>query len=124
MPPNTYVLTFTVPVALRLSVIPGKHLPCLHGCLLVVDEKAERVRIEGPSRESVFEQARRFLKVHARKAGPLTIDAVLRSPAPGRGADSWSIICNAEISFAATVAPPDIGRRDALDELLEAAARD
>lgn len=100
-------LAFTVPVTLRLGVIKGRHQPCLHGCSLIVGEHFGAV-IEGPSRERVFDQARRFLRVHARGHGAMTIAATLRSPPPARGIDSWSIVIGAEIAFAPTSIPPDI----------------
>ena len=57
-------LTFTLPRAFGL-VPSGRHQPCLHGCVLRVEKSL--VRIEGPSRASVIEQALRFVRVHARR---------------------------------------------------------
>lgn len=108
MSSDVHRLTFTLPPALRLGVVFGRHQPCLHGCLLSVGTDY-RVEIQGPFRERVFDQAKRFLRVHARGHGEQTIEAVLRSPAPSRGADTWWIIINAEISFSPTPIAPYLG---------------
>lgn len=118
-----YRLDFTLPPVIGL-VAPGRHHPCLHGCVLTVAPDG-RVRVEGLSRERVFDQARRFLRIAARghlpgrqgrpkAASPLSLIAVLTTPrqphrgVPG-GQDGWTIILGAEVAFAPTTLPPDIG---------------
>lgn len=97
-------LLFTLPPALRLSVPLGRHQPCLAGCVLAVNA-AHQVTIEGPHREAVFDQARRFLRVHARGHGKLEMVGILYTPAdPANptargGRDAWQIIVGAEIAF-------------------------
>lgn len=94
-----------------LRVQPGRHSPCLHGCLLRV-EATGLVSIEGPSRERVFEQAARFIRVHAKGLPPQAIAAVLQTPPayapPGR--DGWSIIVGADVSFSPTAIEPHLPR--------------
>lgn len=105
-----YRLTFTLPAALRLSVPLGRHQPCVAGCVLTVNA-AHQVTIEGRHRDAVFDQARRFLKVHAKGHGALAMVAVLASPADPdnpsarSGRDSWSIIIGAEIAIVPTSMP-------------------
>lgn len=97
-------LVFTLPVPLRLSVPLGRHQPCRAGCVLVVNA-AHQVTIEGPNREAVFDQARRFLRVHARGHGKLEMVGLLFTPAEAGnptargGRDAWQIIVGAEIAF-------------------------
>ena len=115
---DCYRLSFLLPTVLRLGVLPGRHQPCVAGCVLIIHHTG-LITIDGPSRERVFDQARRFLRMQARGHGPLSIAAVLISPLPphvgrhgcgGRGGrDGWSIIVGAEIAFAPTSIPPDIG---------------
>lgn len=116
-------LRFLLPPVLSLVVTPGRHQPCIAGCLLVIERQKDLaflVMIEGPSREQVFEQARRFLRILAKGFGPLSIAAVLSTPAQlapdgapqwsvRGGQDTWTIIVGAEIAFAPTSIPPDLG---------------
>lgn len=101
MPENLHRLTFRLPAALSLGVPAGRHQPCLHGCVLEID-RAGIVAIEGPSRERIFDQAARFLKLQARDCPPLGIIANLAGPG-GRG--SWTIIVGAAISIVPTSVP-------------------
>lgn len=111
-------LVFTLPACLRLSVPLGRHQPCIHGCLLTVNA-AYQVAIEGPHRDAVIDQARRFLKVHARGHGALEMVALLYTPpdqdnpcARG-GRDTWQIIVGAEIAFMPGAIPGRVYGRSA-----------
>lgn len=95
-------LKFLLPETLRLGVVFGRHNPCLHACLLEV-RPDWFVEITGPSRDLVFEQARRFLRVHSRGHGPMTFNSVVISPARiCRGRDGWSITLGSSVTFSAT----------------------
>jgi hypothetical protein len=110
-------LLFTLPNTLRLSVPLGRHQPCIAGCILTVSA-AHQVAIEGPHRDAVFDQARRFLKVHAKGHGPLVILGILSTPASSMiadsrgGRDSWQIIVGAEIAIVPTSMPGKIYAAD------------
>lgn len=115
---DVYRLSFFLPRVLMLSVSPGRHRPCLAGCVLRVDPGGW-VTIEGPSREQVFNQFRKWIRPHVRGHGPLDITMVLRSPRSeererwtGRTGDqdSYTAIFGAEISIIAGARPAiDIG---------------
>lgn len=112
--PDTYRLTFMLPASLVLLVQPGRHCPCLFGCVLMVD-RSGLVSIVGPSRQQVFDQAGRFLRVHCKGRPALTIAATLQTPAayvPG-GRDGWSIIIGAQIAFSPTSIEPHIPAAEA-----------
>ena len=100
-----YRLTFMLPPTVLAP--PGRHQPCLHGCVLVVD-RGGLVSIAGPSLEQVFEQARRFFRIHAKGRPAMSIGAVLSSPARIPMRDGWSIVVGAEVSFT-PAAVVDIG---------------
>jgi hypothetical protein len=101
--PTVYRLTFLLPPALGLMARPGRHSPCLHGCVLTI-ERDLLVSIDGPSRERVFDQAQRFLRVVTKGiATPNPIAAWLCSPCGRR--DGWSIIIRAEIAIVPTLIP-------------------
>lgn len=103
-----YRFIFTLPPALQLGVNVGRHQPCLHGCILNVD-RDYRVSIEGPSRDRVFDQARRFFRVHAKGKGALNLVGVMSAPADrGGGRDGYSIIVNSDVTFTATTIEPNI----------------
>lgn len=104
----TVRLTFLLPPALGL-VPPGRHQPCVHGCVLKI-APGGLVSIEGPSREQVFEQTRRFLRLQAKGRPPMTIAATLYTPVEivRGGPDPWTIIVNAEIAFAPTARGADV----------------
>lgn len=106
--PGIYKLTFLLPPAIGLLAQPGRHQPCLHGCILAIGA-AGVVTIEGPSRERVFDQATRFLRVHSKDRPPYSVAATLYCPEP-RGRDGWSIIVGAEIAFSPTSLPPHIAQ--------------
>jgi hypothetical protein len=111
-----YHLKFALPPMLAL-VPAGRHQPCIAGCILTIEpvEHDLVVDVAGLSRELVFEQARRFLRIVGKGHGAVSIPATLVTPAPQHviaahgGRDSWSIIVNAEVSFAATSIAPDLG---------------
>lgn len=106
---SAYRLLFRLPPALSLAVLPGRHTPCLHGCVLEIDPDLQ-VAIEGPSREQLFNQARRFMRVTARGHGPFIIAASLYTPRGDLWAvDTWHIAVGAEVVIAATAVRPDIG---------------
>jgi hypothetical protein len=115
---DLYHLTFILPRTLTLGIETGRHHPCLHRCMLEVDRHRARdyaVRVRGPSRELVFEQARRYLRVVARghiaAGAALDITAVLITPAimnTRGGRDGWTIIVGADVAFAPTTIPPDL----------------
>lgn len=110
-------LTFTLPDCLALLAPSGRHQPCVHGVVLNV-ERGGLVQLEGPSRERLFEQAARFLRVLAKGRPPLTIAANLWTPGLGGqgGHDGWTITVNAGVSFAPTALGtviPLSGRDDA-----------
>jgi hypothetical protein len=76
---DAYRLTFLIPHIMLLAVPIGRHQPCLAGCLLIVGPSG-LVSIVGPSRDRVFDQARRFFRVHARKLPAFTVAATLETP--------------------------------------------
>lgn len=103
-------LTFLLPDNLLLGVAPGRHSPCLHGCVLMIERG--RVEISGPSRELVFAQARRFMRIVAKGHDPFSVVAVLRSPDPP-GRDGWTIIVGSDVSIVPTTIDADINQADA-----------
>jgi hypothetical protein len=105
-PSVVWRLTFLLPPAIGLLAAPGRHSPCLHGCVLTID-RAGVVAIEGPSRECVFDQATRFLRVNSKGRPPYAVAASVYCPEP-RGRDDWSIVVGAEIAFSRTSLPPQI----------------
>lgn len=104
--PSIFRLTFLLPPALSLLVQPGRHQPCLAGCVLTI-ARTGLVAIEGPSRERVFEQATRFLRVNSKGRPPYSVCATLCC-LDARGRDGWSIIVGADVSFSPTSLPPEI----------------
>lgn len=102
-----YRLAFLLPREIAAFVPAGRHSPCLHGCVLTIDRNGW-VTIEGPSQERVLDQARRFLRIHARGRGPLQIAMTLVSSC-GRWRDPWTAIVNAEIAFVPNALEAEIG---------------
>lgn len=153
--PADFTLTFFLPPDFDGCVGPdGTHRPSYAGCALELVTFADRsymVTVRGPSRTAVFEQARRFLKVTFKDSGPLTIDAVLYTPASiptaagvsredlGRirrhvggkvvpfrttdvqgifqrgGTDGIVIIIGADVGFAFTRMPVDVGEQQTVN---------
>jgi hypothetical protein len=111
--PGTYRFTFTLPRELVPAIPRGRHQPCLEGCVLTITGKF-LVAIEGPSRERVFDQARRFLRIVCKDGPAVSLPATLETPLRDRfqrpipGRDSWSIIINAQIAFSPGSLPPDL----------------
>lgn len=107
---SPYRLLFRLPPALGLSVLPGRHTPCVHGCVLVIEPDLQ-VSIEGPSREQLFNQTRRFMRVTARGHGPFVIPASLYSPRGDLWAvDTWHItVIDGVVVISAGAIAPDIG---------------
>ena len=97
-----YRLTFLLPAAYALIAKPGKQIPCLRTCLLVVGE-AGHVTVTGKWRQAVFDQAATFLRQILRdlkRAGnlppPISIACRLTGP---NGEDGWQIIVGADVAF-------------------------
>jgi hypothetical protein len=102
-------LSFLLPATLVLRAMPGRHAPCLAGCLVEVGHGG-LVEVIGPDREAVFEQAARFLRVVMRGTSlpARTIAAQVATQGelgaePGAPArrDGWQIVIGAEIAFVA-----------------------
>jgi hypothetical protein len=124
---STYRLTFTLPRTVSLLAQPGRHQPCVAGVVLMV-ERCGLVTIEGPSRESLFEQARRFMRVINKGRPPLEIQAWVQGPPRTRPAyagseeqpllypaprDLWKIIVDAEVAITpASSLPSTLFARD------------
>lgn len=96
--PHEYRLSFLLPPGARAE--PGVHQPSGHGCAVRVTRPL--AEIAGPSREAVFDQAARLVRIACRGLGPLSISAVLMTPSRPSGRDSWQIIVGADVSFAPT----------------------
>jgi hypothetical protein len=103
---DAYRLTFRLPQSMLLLVHEGRHHPCLAGCVLRVARGL--VTIEGPSRERLFDQARRFFRAHARNLPALQLACLLETPGRAGGADHWSVIVNSDVSFTPTTIEADI----------------
>jgi hypothetical protein len=101
-----YRLSFLLPATMMAPI--GRHQPCQAGCVLHV-ERGGLVKIDGPSRDRVFEQARRFFRIHSKGLPPMSVAATLETPAVRPRRDSWSIIIGADIAFSPTAMPPDLG---------------
>jgi hypothetical protein len=118
---DPFVLRFTAPAA--ALVVRGRHHPCLHGCVLEVGEFG-LVRVEGPGRDRVLEQAERYLlHVCPREILPVVVVAVLATPClcGGRGGrDTWSIIVGAAAAAAPTGIDPHLLPTEASPPLVPA----
>jgi hypothetical protein len=91
-----YRLSFLLPDTLAAFVRPGVHHPCLHGALLTI-ERGGLVRVDGQSKERVFDQAARFLRIIARDHPAITIAANLITTERRR--DPWQIVIGAGVAF-------------------------
>jgi hypothetical protein len=100
--PGLHRLSFLLPAGTRVD--SGIHQPSPDGCLLRFDRML--VEISGPSREAVFEHATRLLRVSCRGRPPLSISAMLSTPARPSGRDTWSIIVGADVAFSPTSMDP------------------
>lgn len=109
----TYKLTFTLPRTVSLLAQPGRHQPCIAGCVLMV-ERCGLVTIEGPSRESLFEQVRRFMRIINKGRPPVEIQCWVQGPPRTRPTyagseerplmypaprDQWKIIVDATVAI-------------------------
>lgn len=108
---DAYRLVFPLPPVLHLKVASGKHRPCLHACLLSVERGV--VTIDGPSRDQVFEQARRFFRVEAKKLEAFTVAAALETPkcegyGIPAGRDHYDITVGSDVTFTASSIAPNI----------------
>jgi hypothetical protein len=103
---HDFRLVFYLPPALHLSVLPGRHQPCIAGCVLTIDDD-HIVTVDGRSRESVLEQARRFLRVSNKGHGAQLITATLVHP--DGATDTVHIAVDVDVVFSMTAIPPDIG---------------
>ena len=89
----TFTFTFTSAPELRLAAPAGRHQAGIAGCVLTVDSRGQVV-VEGNSREQVFAQARRFLRVIGRGSGPLDMAATLRmASSRHKGGDASPPLC-------------------------------
>jgi len=105
--PGSFRLSFLLPAG--LSADSGSHQPSPDGCFLHINRML--AEIVGPSREAVFEHAARLLRVSCRanlsgRLPPLSIGAVLSTPARPSGRDAWSIIVGADVAFSPTPLDP------------------
>jgi hypothetical protein len=100
-----YRLSFMLPDGLAAFVREGRHVPCLHGCLLEVHRNA-LVTVDGRSRSEVFRQATIFLRPIARDRPPFTIAATLIGPERRR--DVWNITLRADVVFSPGGIEPSI----------------
>lgn len=109
---SVYRFAFDLTPAMVLVAQPGRHQPCLHGCVLIVD--GSHVAIEGPSRDRILDQAVVFLRIVARRqikgqAQPEVITGVLTTPREsGGGRDGWTITIGADVSISPTSLKPHL----------------
>lgn len=109
-PPRTglWRLTFALPVIFSLLIKPGRHGPCLMGCLVNLGVNGYVV-VDATSREGALEQAARFLRGllrELRQVGnlppPLSIPAKMRGPIGETWCrtDALHIAIAADVTFA------------------------
>lgn len=92
---RTYRLTFTLP---KGAALPSGHHPgWVEGCELNVC--GPQVAVMAPSKEKAMEQTARALRVACAKLARVDIAALLESPGPVSGRDSWTIVVNAGVAF-------------------------
>lgn len=110
-PPEPFWLSFLMPRELTAGLSPGTHAPCQFKCLLTVERHRDRdylVRVRGPSRELVFDQARRYLRLAAKsniaRGEAFQIGAMLLTPGHimRDARDPWTIIVAADVAFSPT----------------------
>lgn len=100
LPP--FRLSFLLPAGLAAFVRPGLHQPCIAGVLLTID-RGGLVAIEGTTRPSVFDQARRFFRVVAKDRPAFIVSANLVRP--DRTRECWEIAVNSDVTFTRDFAP-------------------
>ena len=104
---GSFSLTFLLPADFRLSYDGTQ--PGANGCLLAT--RGALVEVSGPSREAVLNDATPLLRtIHGFLERPFSITAVVRSPPPVPGVDSWSIIVGADVAFSPTSLDPHFPR--------------
>jgi len=101
--PGSFHLSFLLPKGVDAPWGLDSHFPHL-GCRIRV--AAPLVKIQGPSRERVFEYAGLVLREICHGRPPLSIAATLVSPPPVSGSDSWTIIVGADVAFSPTSLDP------------------
>lgn len=111
--PGVYRLTFMLPRIIAEAAIAGDHRPSFEGCKLSIS-RAGIVEIKGPSKELVFSQGRRLVRVLSKGFEAYCLPARLETPLRDRfgrpypGRDTWTIIVNAEVAFSPTSLPADV----------------
>jgi hypothetical protein len=93
---RTYRLTFTLPKG-AMALPSGVHQDWEPGCEL--DICGPLIAIIAPSREKAMSQAARVLRVACARLARAETSALLESPAPVSGRDSWTVVINADIAF-------------------------
>lgn len=92
--PGSFDLSFLPPRGIRLG---NGMLQLPRGC--IVELEGGLVRLLGPSREAVFDDAATLVAgFHVNR--PLAIGAILHTPSRPSGFDRWHIIAGAEVAFA------------------------
>jgi hypothetical protein len=86
-----------LPGTLVLRARIGVHHPSLAGCLLHV-KRGGLIEIGGPSREAVFDQVARFLRVLT-KGMELPAFTIAARSSCSLGCDSWQIVIGADVAF-------------------------
>jgi hypothetical protein len=89
-------LSFMLPAAIGAFVRPGRHCPCLHGCLVDVHRNS-LVTIDGRSRTEVFRQAQLWLRPLVKDRPPFSIAANLITR--DRHRVPYQIVVRAEVAF-------------------------
>lgn len=102
--PASYRLMFLLPKG--ASAVGTKTASA--GCEIHVSPPM--VSICGPSRERVFDLATGLIVHACQGLPPLSIAAILVSPPPVSGSDSWSIIVGAGVAFSPTSLDPHFPR--------------
>lgn len=101
-------LSFALPGFLALLAKPGRHAPCLMGCLVTIGMHGYAV-VDGTSRERVLEQATAFLRMLLRELRRVgNVPPATSIPARMRGpmgeswcrTDSLYIAIGADVTFA------------------------
>jgi hypothetical protein len=102
-------LSFMLPDSLAAFVRPGRHCPCLAGCLVTIS-RGYVAHIDGPTRAQVFAQTRRFLTEIAKDHPPLHIAAELVTDDRHRER-GWTIVLGAPVVLTrdwCPIAPPHL----------------
>lgn len=101
--PESFILSFMLPKGVELR--PAEIDVAVYGCKIRFERPV--VKVFGPGREAVFSCAATVvLRAGGIHPGPRSIAALLKSPPPASGVDSWSIIVGAEVAFSPTAIDP------------------